>query len=453
MKFTRAALIFLGLTICAGEVYALPARYDLRDYGRISPVKNQGIPGPCWAFAALGAMESNYLTQSLSTKNLNTGGKTSHTSTQSLSTGNKIPDLSEMQLAFYTYKDPDTKRCFTPQYTSGTLSLEGNAFRAVAFLLRLSGPAEENALRYDTQLPYSEKKALAKKSPETFRRAMRLREAYFLADSQTLSDSAKKELIMQHGAIYISMYSDPMKYRNMNGHYTYYNPEHGKDTDHDVLLAGWDDDFPAGNFSPKPSRNGAWLVKNSWGTMRGSENGYFWMSYDQHTYGGTAFIVERANSRMRHYGHDDLGFCRNVKYSWGANIFRTQTRRENLKEAAFYAPSNNLGYELYVYDLGYGLPDSPVAGTLAAHTKGSVRFAGYHTINLPESLRLQEGQYFSVIVKFSGGYMPVETKLAKYSENAQVNERESYFSRDGKSWTDGVSINSNACIKAYTLTR
>ena len=434
MKFTKAAIVILGLMLCVSEVYALPARYDLRERGRISSVKNQGIPGPCWAFAALGAMESNYLTQKL-----NTDGK--------------IPDLSEMQLAFYTYKDPDKKRCFTPLYNSGTLSLEGSAFRAIAFLLRLSGPTEEKTLRYDTRMADSEKKALAKKSPESFRRFMRLRDAYFLAGNQTLDDSAKKELIMQHGAIYISIYSDPMKYHIKNGHYTYYNPSHGKDTDHDVLLAGWDDDFPAENFSPKPSRNGAWLIKNSWGTMRGNEDGYFWMSYDQHTWGGTAFVVEKANQRMRHYGYDDLGFCKSVNYSWGANIFRTQTRREHLKEACFYAPNNNLGYELYVYDLGYKIPESPVAGTIAANTKGSVKFAGYHSITLPESVRLQEGQYFSVVLKFSGGYIPVEAKLAKYSENAEVNERESYFSRDGKNWTDGFSLKCNACIKAYTLTR
>ena len=434
MKLKRTAVVILGLMLCVSECYALPARYDLRDYGRVSPIKNQGIPGPCWAFAALGAMESNYLTQ-----NLNADGKT--------------PDLSEMQLAFYTYKDPDAKRCFTPLYSSGTLRLEGSALRAVAFLLRLSGPAEEKALRYDTQMPDSEKKALAKKSPESFKRAMRLRDAYFLSGNQTLSDSAKKELIMQHGAIYISMYSDPMKYQNKNGHYTYYNPSHGTETDHDVLIAGWDDDFPADNFSPRPSRNGAWLIKNSWGTMRGNEGGYFWMSYDQHTWGGTAFIVERANPRMRHYGYDDLGFCRSVNFSWGANIFRTQTRRETLKEAGFYAPANNLSYEVYVYDLGYKIPDSPISGNLVSSTKGSVKFAGYYTINLPDSVRLQEGKYFSVVLKLSGGYMPTEAKIADYSENAEVNERESYFSRDGKKWFDGFTLKSNACIKAYTLTR
>ena len=110
-KVFAAMIIF---TLCAGVSYALPSRYDLRDYERITSIKNQGIPGPCWAFAALGAMESNYLTQKL-----NTDGK--------------IPDLSEMHLAFYTYKDPDSKRNFTPLHSSGTLRLEGSAFRAAAF--------------------------------------------------------------------------------------------------------------------------------------------------------------------------------------------------------------------------------------------------------------------------------------------------------------------------------
>ena len=49
--------------------------------------------------------------------------------------------------------------------------------------------------------------------------------------------------------------------------------------------------------------------------------------------------------------------------------------------------------------------------------------------------------------------MPVEMKVARYSENAEVNERESYFSQDGQVWTDGVKLKSNACIKAYTLAR
>jgi hypothetical protein len=326
-------------------------------------------------------------------------------------------------------------------------------FRAAAFLMRLSGPTDEKNLRYNTNMPDSERKALAKKSPESFKLAMRLRDAYFLAGGQTLSDTLKKELIMKHGAIAVSMYSDPLKYHMRNKHYTYYNPEHGKDTDHEVLIIGWDDNFPMDSFKPHPSRNGAWLVKNSWGTMRGSEGGYFWMSYDQHTWGGTAFIVEKANPRLKYYGYDDLGYCDQINYLWGANIFKAEGKREVLKEAAFYAPAGNLGYEIYVYDLGYKIPASPVAGQLVASTKGSVKLAGYYTINLPERVSLKDSQYFSVVLKLSRGNFPVEKVRARYSENAQVNERESYFSRDGKVWIDGINEKANACVKAFTLTR
>ena len=47
--------------------------------------------------------------------------------------------------------------------------------------------------------------------------------------------------------------------------------------------------------------------------------------------------------------------------------------------------------------------------------------------------------------------MPVEAKSRGYSENAEVNAGESYFSADGVSWTDGVSVGGNACVKAFTL--
>ena len=40
---------------------ALPSRYDLYDYGWLSPVKDQGEAGNCWAFAPCAALESYLL--------------------------------------------------------------------------------------------------------------------------------------------------------------------------------------------------------------------------------------------------------------------------------------------------------------------------------------------------------------------------------------------------------
>lgn len=55
-----------------GESYAqltqtankkFPSSYDLRDYGRVSPVENQSPYGTCWSFASLGTIESQLITQ------------------------------------------------------------------------------------------------------------------------------------------------------------------------------------------------------------------------------------------------------------------------------------------------------------------------------------------------------------------------------------------------------
>ena len=424
-------IVMFLLMITAGESFSLPSKYDLRDYGRITGVKHQGIPGPCWAFAALGAMESNWLTQGLG----------------------KVPDLSEMQIAFYCYRDSEKSRNFSSRIKSGTLSLEGQVFMPVAMMSRLSGPTDEKSLPYSTALNDSQKRELTRKAPEKFKRSMRLRDAYFMQGNSILSDSEKKRLIMNHGAIVVSIYSDLDSYHTKGGHYTYFNNSRGEATNHDVLIAGWDDDFPRENFTPKPQRKGAWLVKNSWGTTRGSEGGYFWMSYEQYSTGGTAFIVERNNSRLKHYGYDDLGFCGGVKYSWCANVFRVSGKMESLKESAFYTLTNNTEYEVYVYHNGKKFPARPNDGEMIASVKGVQEYAGYHTVSFPESFTLREGEYFSVVLKLSGGYVPAEMKCKGYSENAEVNRDESYFSADGVSWSDGVNIGGNACVKAFTVLR
>lgn len=43
------------------NVTALPARYDSRDWGWVSPIKNQGWMGACWTFGMTGVLESALL--------------------------------------------------------------------------------------------------------------------------------------------------------------------------------------------------------------------------------------------------------------------------------------------------------------------------------------------------------------------------------------------------------
>ena len=421
----RKFFLIIILLFQADISFALPESFDLRNYGKVTSVKNQGIPGPCWAFSALGACESNFLMQN---------------------SGSKI-DLSEMQLAYFMYRDPKTESNFTSRFKNGTLKLEGNIFMAAAFLSRLSGATDERCLKYSTKNLDSLKKSLKTKSPEDFQRSIRLKDVFFLSWTKAPDNITRKKLIQKYGAISISFYSDVFKYHTINKYYTYFNNSHDKKTNHEVLIIGWDDNFSRKNFKPEPSENGAWLIKNSWGTSRGTNQGYFWLSYEQYIYGGAAFIVEKNNNRLRHYGYDDLGWCENLNYKWSANIFKIREKKEYLKEIAFYTPENNLQYEISIYKLND--ENSPVNGELLCSFRKSIEYAGYHTVSLPEKFLMNQNDCFSVVIK-TPKLAPVEMRFKKYSENFLVHKNESYFSNDGVKWSDGVNVKANACIKAFT---
>ena len=51
------------VTLAGQKEQALPSSYDSRKVGRVSPVRDQGRYGTCWAFGSLGALESSLLPQ------------------------------------------------------------------------------------------------------------------------------------------------------------------------------------------------------------------------------------------------------------------------------------------------------------------------------------------------------------------------------------------------------
>ncbi len=374
--------------------------FDLRNTGDVSPVRNQGSSGSCWAFATYGSMESSLLVD------------------------NDSRDFSENNLKNASGFD------ISP-------NIGGNGYMATAYLSRWAGPVKES------DDPFV---ATSTSSPTGLAVQKHIQDVDFLpADIGTI-----KQEIYNHGAVYTSFYYSGSGFNDTYDSYCYGT---SNSANHAVTIVGWDDNYSAAKFNITPAGNGAWIVKNSWGTGWGA-NGYFYLSY----YDKTALAenvafhnAEPTNNYEREYSYDSLGWVGSYSYTWGANIF-TAADSETLNAVSFYTPAPNSSFTIQIYT---GVSSNPTRGTLVTTQTGTIDFAGYHTVDLNKVVPLTKGQKFSVVLNLntSNAYpMAVEYPYSGYSSKAAATVGQSYLGFNGTSWVDSTSVqtNMNVCIKAFT---
>lgn len=392
------------------EALTLPSSYDLRTYGKVTAVRNQGACGSCWAFGTMASLESYLL-----------NGETT--------------DCSENNL-----KD---KHGFDYTCCAG-----GNADMSTAYFARWGGPANES------DDPYNQDSCI---SPASVPVQEHVQDVITLPGrSGALDNNAIKEAVTTYGAVAISMNWADGAY-NATNYAFYYNG--ALTSNHMVAVIGWDDNFAASKFNTPPAGNGAFLIRNSWGSSWGN-TGYFWISYYDTCaarYESTVFMAQPTSGFSYAYQYDPLGATSALGYgvgipAWAANIF-TAAATQRLAAASTYFLANNTSYELYVYT-GCSA-SSPTSGTLASSSSGCIASAGYHTIILPSPVSLASGQLFSIVFKLNTpgyGYpVPMEYPFSGYSSGATAEAGQSFYSYDGTAWSDLTALctNTNVCIKAF----
>ena len=396
----------LAGAVISPRAVSYPSSYDLRTLDRVSLVKNQLPYGTCWAFSGIAALESRLLP------------------------GDRL-DLSEDNLTLGAGFDTE----------KGAYDQGGNFGMSTAYFARWSGPVLE------TDDPYGDGF-----SPQGLAAVRHVQEILYVPGGTTGTDNDNiKYALTQYGGVEAAVRWDDKSYDAAAASYNYAGTE---PVNHAVTICGWDDAYPASAFRSTPLADGAWLVRNSWGTAWG-QGGYFWMSYYDR-YCGSAVerhavfgAVESATNYTEMYSYDPLGEVDTYGYSqdkvWGANVF-TARADQSIVALGFYTPVPASGYTLYA---GTSLD------TLRPLGSGTLAIPGFHTVKLTSALHVTDGDPFAVAIRLvaPGAEFPlsVEYQLPGYSSQATAAPGQSFTRMDNGPWRDLTDWNgsANVCLKAY----
>lgn len=462
----------------------LPAKYDARDDHAVSAVKDQAGWGACWAFQAVSAAESSVIMS-----------------------GGAEPDLSELQLIEFAYNGPrkngsptdiqnihsergNTDGDITTVHNSSKVNIGGNGLTAMLAMSRWTGLGAESldeSMRYDiAKTSAAEMGAIPNEF--AFQDQVHLTNGYMIPLSER---DAVKKAIMDHGSCGIDIYKDD----RYDSSYTaaskrqadsccMFNYVQRPLNNHAVSVVGWDDDYPLENFADipvnveavskgeepvLPEENGAWLIKNSYGTSYGDE-GYVWISYENKSFQNTesairtvkVFEFENADNYDHIYQYDGTV---GTKWSYAANHvavrYHTGSAYEELSAAGIALQSRGVSYTISVYT-NLTDPSKPQSGTLAHTQSGVTGYPGYHTIPLSTAVSLRPDSDYAIIwdLSLEGDQIPNVYGDRTYSEDdnpyrgyeAAVHLQETFYRKESPSWTDtgGRSTPVNFRLKAYT---
>ena len=227
---------------------------------------------------------------------------------------------------------------------------------------------------------------------------------------------------------------------------------------HAVCIVGWDDDYPASNFTKEPPGNGAWIAKNSWGSQtdiipgglvaadgttkdanggdwgivdeNGLHTGYFYLSY----YDAGINSPESFDFDLRE-NHDQenalqLDYMpaaasewihKDKNPVWCANVF-TLDKDMRIDEVAtrfatgFEVPLTGFTITFDIYRLRDGAT-APEDGELLASCTREVSSSGYHRVALDNPVYSKAGDRLAVVVSHRHDY---EDGSAKYFATSQI---------------------------------
>lgn len=405
----------------------LPASYDLRKYNLVTPIRDQGSNGNCWAFASLASLESCILKATGATYDLSE------------------ENMKDLMAKFSSYGwQMDTN--------NGGYDRMGHAY-----LTSWLGPVNETQDKY----------IIGEVLSPVLNSIFHIQNILFLERTSYTDNDEIKRAIMSYGAVSTSIHW----YQSSDGADVYRNGKNiywdrfDKGANHAVAIVGWDDNYSRNNFRTTPPGDGAWIIKNSWGLAHGSEKGYYYVSYYDTSlaplndpYNTYVFLFNESIKYDKNYQYDVSGrtdfFLNESNTVWYKNVF-TATDNELLSAVSTYFEKNT-DWELSIY-----------VNDVLRHVQSGTATPSYSTIELSSFIPLNLGDVFEVVFRITvdkEASVPISENIIARDVpiNKQLfHENISFISYDGENWTDFYGLEwaysshsyatQVACIKAFTI--
>lgn len=367
----------------AGQSYATNPKSKLKKaaqlpahYGSMEKdVRDQNPFGTCWAFAGTGSFE--YAVDK------KTGSNT---------------DYSEEHMIQRLSKNGDTGYQITSKDTGG------NEYMYSGYFTSGYGPVSDSLFPYDTtkstlQIIPSILNAKGNYRATDVQFFKTTDDANGALNSETVN--TVKQAVYNNGSVTCGITWDSSMIQEDKVSY-YNNDDNARnDSNHEVLIVGWDDDYSADHFEGV-TKNGAWLVRNSWGNNIG-DNGYFWVSYQDKSLIPSCTIrsYEEVSDDDTIYNLDESGaLYPQVTYDGTSQVGFINSfslkKREKLKEVTFYEAETGAQYQLfYVPVKDDGSLD--IGNKQAITEKKTLDFPGYHTEKITKEINVKKAAIMVMI--------------------------------------------------------
>lgn len=351
-RFAVEEALISSINSTLSDLTNIPKSYDSRNYGYITPVKDQGEGGNCWAFAGIATLEAC------------------------------IKKATGIE---YDFSEENVKNMMSSFSTMG-LDLQANYggydSMVMGYLTSWFGPILEETDKYDEFSSIS----------NTFIPSFHIQNIKFLPSRQNnLDNNYIKQAIMDYGAVSVTF-----QWLNQGLH--------------SVSLVGWNDNYNAPDSLGTENTKGVWIFKNSWGTEWG-DNGFGYLSYkvplssDLYNYWHAYSFIFNENENYMINVHPDFSgvsdyICNDGPITCMIKVDGPQYNYAKVSAFATYfkIPTE---YSLEIYNLK--------TDALIFYQDGYSE-AGYFTIPFYKTINMNPGDQFLFSITFNNeeiNYLPV----------------------------------------------